>query len=407
MFRSSSFRISTSHDICYSLSRLGYSTFGCLRWLVAEDEMESRNRLMQMKLLVLILLATIFLGFSPRYSLGQSSVTTKDSKAPLTELESKAVKNCLEIIRSCQLKDGSFRMVDEGDFPESPVWIAPYFVQHAMLALLVANDHVQAPADVDRVRKWLQWCAEHQEQDGYWYDYTGTLSSYRSNAMVDAHDSSAAMFLLVVERYQRSGGKMSKEVINAAKRSLRCITILTDEDGLTWAKPDYKVKYLMDNVEVHAGLKSAIALFSKTGDREEVAVARKQDSAMSKSLNLFWEATEKDRFAYVLHPTGVFEGGFDDLYPHGLAQLFGISWVVSNSKAFAATCDKFEPQTTPEGVGAERYLMAASRLASEDLMSWREAVVKDANTFTSKSIYLFRPGLVVLSLYEGSDWMAK
>ena len=334
-----------------------------------------------------------------------STYAQKAERPILTSAEAKVVGTCLDIIRGCQLADGSFNMVCEGKAPQNLVWIAPYFAQYSMLALLAANDCKKNSDDVARVGKWLDWCATHQDKDGFWYDHTGTIASYNSNGKVDAYDSSAATFLLVVERYQRSGAKLSPKVVAAAKASLNCITNLADTDGLTSAKPDYKVKYLMDNVEVFAGLSAAQTLFTKTQDVAEAAIAGKHVAAISKSLLAYWEAAEKERFAWALYPNGTFDGGLDQFYPHGLAQLFGVSFVAAKPDPFAETCKAFKPQTTREGLGAERFLIAASTLGGVDVAFWRSKVVKDAATFTPESVYIVRPGLVILALMEGADWM--
>ncbi len=323
----------------------------------------------------------------------------------LTAAEGSAIGNCLNIIRGCQLADGSFNMVADGKTASSPVWIAPYFVQHAALALLAANNFKKNPSDVLRVGKWLEWCAEHQDKGGFWYDQVGTIASYSSNGKVDAHDSSAAMFLLAAERYRHAGSKLSPRIISAAKASLSCISDVTDSDGLTWAKPDHHVKYLMDNVEVFAGLMAAQQLFESTANPHEAALASKQLATMKLPLQSFWEGSERDRFAWVLHPSGTFEGGLDQIYPDGLAQLFGISCIAVKSAAFSETCAAFAAETTREGVGAERFLIAASRVGSAETKTWRANVVKDAATFTPKTVYISRPSLVVLSLLEGADWM--
>ena len=93
------------------------------------------------------------------------------------------------------------------------------------------------------------------------------------------------------------------------------------------------------------------------------------------------------------------------MYPHGLAQLFGVAFVDAKPAPFVETCNKFPPEATRGGVGAERFLMAASRLGGAGLAKWRAEVVKDANEFTPDSVYIFRPGLVILALLEGADWM--
>ena len=49
---------------------------------------------------------------------------------------------------------------------------------------------------------------------------------------------------------------------NGLDGALRAIEATTDTDGLTWAKPAWHVKYLMDQSEVYAGLQAAKRLFT-------------------------------------------------------------------------------------------------------------------------------------------------
>ena len=104
----------------------------------------------------------------------------------------------------------------------------------------------------------------NQADDGYWNDFDGTLASYKNTGKVDAWDSSAAMFLLVAGRRQKLTGKEpSPDLLRTAKNALKCIEAVTDAaHGLTWATPKYKVKFLMDNIEVYAGLRAAETLFA-------------------------------------------------------------------------------------------------------------------------------------------------
>lgn len=322
------------------------------------------------------------------------------------QAENRAVARCLDLIRGCQLPDGAIVMAVPTQGAASPVWIQPYFAAHAALALLAPNpDSKAAASDRTRVGKWLEWCAARQEKGGYWCDHVGTVAGYKSNGEVDAHDSSAALFLVVVERYHRVGGKVSPRTAAAAAASLKCLDGLTDTDGLTWAKPDYKVKYLMDNVEVHAGLTAAGRFLTASGKKAEGAAAADKAEALGKALARFWEAKEKGRFAWALHPNGRYDGGLDEFYPHGLAQLFGVAFVAAEPAAFQTVLASFQPKNTPEAAGAERYLIAAARLGDKDeVAKWRAETARVAGAF-DRSVYVFRPGLAVLALREGADWM--
>lgn len=316
-----------------------------------------------------------------------------------------AVANCVRLVRGCQLPDGAIAMTTPKG-ADGPVWVQPYFACHAALALLAPNpDAKEAAADRERVGKWLAWCVKNQEKGGYLCDRVGTATKYKSNGAVDAHDSSAALFLVVAERYQRAGGKVTEGLRGAVTASLACLDGLTDTDGLTWAKPDYQVKYLMDNVEVYAGLTAAARFLTEAGEKDEGKKVSERAAALGKGLAKFWGAKEKGRFAWALHPDGKYDGGLGKLYPHGLAQLSGATFVRAEATAFREAAKAFQPEHTPEGTGPERFLLAALRAGDQgERAAWRTATATAAAEFDA-GVYVFRPALVVLAFREGTDWL--
>ena len=314
----------------------------------------------------------------------------------LPNAEDQAVAACLTLVRGCQLPDGAFAQVSPGTNPNAPVWVAPYFANYAALALLAGRERAQNPEDLGRVGRWLEWCARHQSADGFWNDFEGTAATYADNGKVDAWDSSAAMFLLVAGHYRRAGGLATEEVAAATKRALACIETVTDSDGLTWATPACRVKYLMDNVEVCAGLR-ATATRTATARADRIA----------KKLPDFWQPAE-NRYAYALHANAAFEGGLAKPYPHGLAQLFGVAFVAPQAAAWSSVAQAFAPETGPAAAaGSEWWLIAASRLGGSAAKEWRAKTVKEVTSFTSRNVYVYRPALAALGLLEGADWMAK
>lgn len=333
------------------------------------------------------------------------TAVAEDKRQNLTPQEAEVVTQSMVLIRNCQLPDGGLNIVDHGKRPGAPVWIAPYFANHAACALLAYYRFEKDPGDLERVARWLDWCVNHQEKGGYWCDYIGTVAQYKSNGKVDAHDSSAALFLLVLEQYREAGGEVTPKMREAAKASLGCIQNVTHKDGLTWAKPDYGVKCLVDNIEVYAGLTAAKSFFAAMGDQAEAKAASDQVVKIGPLLQGYWQAVEVGRFAWVLHANGVFEGGLKSLYPHGFAQLVAVAFIKGEQKTFLEVTREFKPEILPHGIGAERYLLAASRLGGQQEQMWRFRVVQDASGFAAHTVYIHRPALVVLGLLEGADWM--
>ena len=84
----------------------------------------------------------------------------------------------------------------------------------------------------------------------------------------DSTDSYAATFLTAVESmYNGTTCRTCVEkLLPALTLSVKAIESTQDSDGLTWAKPEGRVKYLLDQAEVGAGLRSARRLAILVGD---------------------------------------------------------------------------------------------------------------------------------------------
>ncbi len=338
---------------------------------------------------------------------GFCQARSPDTPRPLTGAEEQTVATCLTLIRGCQLPDGAFAQAAPGDKPAAAVWIAPYFASYAALALLADHARTKNPDELARVRRWLVWCAKNQSVNGYWNDFEGTAAVYANNGTVDAWDSSAALFLLVAGRYHRAGGQATPDITAAARRALACLATVTDRDGLTWAKPDYKIKYLMDNIEVRAGLRSGAEFFAAAGSPVEAKQAGDQAERIGRRLRDFWLPADA-LFAHALNRQGTFEGGLHKPYPHGLAQLFGMAFVAPDRTAWMNVTRAFSPETGPAAApGAEWWLIAASRLGGRETQAWRAKMVQEVASFNPQSVYVYRPALAVLALLEGADWMPE
>ena len=319
--------------------------------------------------------------------------------------EQQAVAKCLSRIRACQLPDGALAQVEPRG-AGAPVWIAPYFAHFGALALLAGHAREPSPEDVARVGRWLEWCVRHQAADGYWNDFEGTTAAYADTGKVDAWDSSAALYLLVAERYRRAGGIVTPAIAAAARSALACVERVSDTDGLTWAKPDYRVKFLMDNVEVCAGLRAAAGLFAVSGLPSEAQLARVRAERLAGRLPLFWRP-EQQRFSHALMADGRFAQDAGKPYPNGLAQLYGIAFVDAKAAAWEAVARAFQPEAGPSvAFGPEWWLMAAARLGGAEVQAWRARVVSDTATFLPAT-YLHRYALSALALLDGAAWLSK
>lgn len=328
-------------------------------------------------------------------------------QAAAQSAEEAAIANCLSIIRGCQLPDGAVMMMNLGTSSSTSVWVPHYFAAYAMLALLAEHARSGGAEDLARVGRWLTWCAAHQTTDGIWGDYTGTRARYTSNGYTDAWDSSAAIYLIVLDRYRRQGGTVSPAMVTAAEKSLACLAGLKQSNDLIWGTPTYHVQLFMDLCEVYGGCVSADSFFTFVGQSTRATQAEDLADVAAGWLPTYWR-TSVNRYAWALHdvtPTPYYQDDLSYLYGGGTAQIWGCAFVEPESAAWTQLNAAFSPQNTYNGFGPELWLYAASRFGGTTESTWRSAVVTAATSFTASNVYLHRPAHAALGLLEGADWM--
>lgn len=337
------------------------------------------------------------------FSLGIATAVAEEKFIKLNRAEIATIERCLQLTSACQLNDGAIVQVAHGGKADAPALCVPYFAQHVALAWAVDFERTKNPRQLDSVGLWLEWCVTHQEAGGYWNHWDGTRRHYANTGLCDAWDSSCAMYLLVLERYQRVGGTPSTGMIEAAKTSLGCLEDLVDPSGLTIAKPDWPVMYLMDNVEAFGGAIAAGKLFDRLRRKDDKNRSVVLAKGLEKAIPQFWIESDR-RFAWAKHPSGHVDVALKKLYPDGLAQLFGVAAIHPSEGTFLHMTKSFNPEmTSGASSGSERWLMAASQLGGKTHSTWRARVVADAKNF-SADIYSHRSAIVILGL-EDPGWL--
>lgn len=155
--------------------------------------------------------------------------------------------------------------------------VVPYNSNLAVLGLLQTS----VDGKLGVVKSWMEWYLSHVDLNSsppglvydHWYLADGTGESTCPPGIDlnlcehdDASDSYAATFLGVARAYYEEGGDTA--FMNTAGNKEKFETIagvilgLQDVDGLTWAKDNFHIKYLMDNSEVYWGL-NAMALLEE------------------------------------------------------------------------------------------------------------------------------------------------
>jgi len=135
--------------------------------------------------------------------------------------------------------------------------IVPYFAHLSLQGLARWGLY---PAEI---RRYLEWYLAHLEDPDV-YGLRGTVYDYEVRGeeevplhQYDSSDAYAPTFLSLVKLYVQvfGDGGWAKGIGEGLEMVAGAILGTLQKDGLTWARPDWKVKYLMDNCEVFRGLK--------------------------------------------------------------------------------------------------------------------------------------------------------
>jgi hypothetical protein len=194
-----------------------------------------------------------------------------------------------EWILTSQLPDGA--IAQYSDFTR----INPYLGNYAAMGLVRAWAQTGNTAYVDAAERWFAWYQSHMDVDGYVTDYDlGPGPDYveTSTGSEDSTDAYAGTLLLVLYQLQRQGaaGRLRLQAYGALATKAAAAVISTQQsDGLTWAKPSYEVKFLMDQAEAFAGLKAASKIARVFHDKALAATTGAAAKALRDGLDTMWD----------------------------------------------------------------------------------------------------------------------
>ena len=274
--------------------------------------------------------------------------TSVAAGTPSFQLEASDLARCQAIVDSenawlagTQLSNGALPMRPSDN---ATVKVTPYFADFAALSMLN-----QAELYADNVKKYMDWHfshlntaqTDHNGVDGTIYDYNVTVRDgvvEKEEILIadgknsyDSTDSYAATFLMVLQKYVEKTD--DKQYILDHKDEIQRIVgalFATMVDGLTLAKPDYEVKYLMDNCEVYEGMLAGEKLYSNVlvpADKSLSATRDKLKNGAREVANCIELEMWGDGFYHpALDRDSAVAWDFDwnDYYPSATAQTFPI-----------------------------------------------------------------------------------
>ena len=188
-------------------------------------------------------------------------------------------------IMSARLPDGAIaNYVDR-----QAVW--PYLSNFAAMGLAKASVVTNNTSYVAAAWTWLSWYQAHENAQGFVTDYRMTNGTLTSTNDMDSTDSYAGTFLLAAREAYRATSDLTKlkGLATGIAGAVKAIEATQDVDGLTWAKPAWRVKYLMDQSEAYAGLLAAVdiakAIGNNTLSKQSAADATKMKNGVANLWN--------------------------------------------------------------------------------------------------------------------------
>jgi hypothetical protein len=159
--------------------------------------------------------------------------------------------------------------------------IVPYWSNLAIcgLATEIKFGNADNKAELTKIAtNALDWYKSNQNQTtGIVYDYEVRGSQEVSKGTMDSVDSYSASFLMALACMRRAVPEFKSSLPNyksAIALAIRSIYNIQDRDGLTFAKPNYNIKYLMDNIEVWSGLSSINPILVELKDTRNLYLSR-------------------------------------------------------------------------------------------------------------------------------------
>jgi len=228
--------------------------------------------------------------------------------------------------------------------------INPYYSNLAAIGL------TRDPGSYGIVQRWMQWYINHLNWPDKWgfygttYDYDYNNGAEISHIDADSTDSYAATFLSLAWAFYNTGDANAQAYVKTLSYQLDAIgQVLVqtqNSDGLTWAKPDYQIKYLMDNCEAYRGLRDLALVYQNAfNDAAKAQYYNAKADLMLQGLNGLYLNNGK---------WAVYKDGIDRLIPPDMSV-----WYADASSQMFPVMQGVIPPTDPRAVATYNSFNAA------------------------------------------------
>jgi len=221
------------------------------------------------------------------------------------------------------------------------VW--PYLSNFAAMGLAKATSVTGNGAYLDAAWNWLRWYQAHENAQGFVTDYALSNGVMTSTNDMDSTDSYAGTFLLAAREAYRAKKDVARLNTLAAgvTGAVHAIEATQDVDGLTWAKPTWHVKYLMDQSEAYAGLLAAVDVATTMGNSALAQEASADASRMAAGVAKLWNTTTAAYDWAVQSDGSHVPTNWSLLYSDSLQQAWAVAFGLTSSTQGSTLLAKF------------------------------------------------------------------
>ncbi len=205
-------------------------------------------------------------------------------------------------------------------------YVDPYLASFGVTGLAAAARATGDARYADASWREVEWYAASMDTSGFVSDARLAYSGLAPTGTSDSTDAYSGMFLLAVESVQAAAPDPARLLALAPKIAAAVATIRATQraDGLTGAKSDWMVAYLMNEGEAYAGLLAGARLASSVGDRITAHSARSVAARIARAVDHLWNPATRS-YDWAVHPGGVHQTtNWGQLYPDAVSQVWAV-----------------------------------------------------------------------------------
>jgi hypothetical protein len=267
------------------------------------------------------------------YTNGRIGLHSKDAYSKFDEIKinfnfedanyTKMLEKEIEYILNCQVDSGAIALT-----PDSP-HLNPYYANLSLIRIYDTDYNHDT-----EIKEYLEWYLSKYNQTpddlntiGTIYDFyidnngdevpTYTIDPTAKN--YDSSDAYAGTYLSLIKAYYDNSNDLN--FINSNLSHFKLIAGAIDatlqDDNLTWAKPDYHTKYLMDNLEAWKGYKDFADLLIELGDINANDYNQIANDVQNAIETLLWNEDGQEYDPYLGH-----DNNWDKFYPDAAANMW-------------------------------------------------------------------------------------